>query len=170
MDRKCESITPFRIPILAIKGAICHGCLEPTNQLNKCAGCKRASYCSKSCQKQQWNSHHKRFCLRIRSCGINDVEKISSNFSRTWRNHRDDTVNRTEYIDALDSFTDNILQLRSIMNFRALFPDYRIDDQRVIMYSYTVRLVFCFILISIDTSPTVEVATEHLSSFHQTRV
>ena len=44
---------------------VCHvNCNDSTKQFKKCHGCKKAIYCSKQCQKIDWNSNnHKNVCI-----------------------------------------------------------------------------------------------------------
>eukprot|EP00592_Proboscia_alata_P006813 CAMPEP_0194356690 /NCGR_PEP_ID=MMETSP0174-20130528/4283_1 /TAXON_ID=216777 /ORGANISM="Proboscia alata, Strain PI-D3" /LENGTH=524 /DNA_ID=CAMNT_0039126385 /DNA_START=18 /DNA_END=1592 /DNA_ORIENTATION=- len=43
----------------------CHHCGDVTTNIQKCAGCKKAAYCSKACQKLAWKSGHKEECKKI---------------------------------------------------------------------------------------------------------
>ena len=42
-----------------VKATLCSNCSKEGGTLSKCSACKRASYCSKECQKQHWNEHKK---------------------------------------------------------------------------------------------------------------
>lgn len=39
--------------------AACNTCLKTETKLLSCSRCKRTSYCSKECQKQDWKEHKK---------------------------------------------------------------------------------------------------------------
>lgn len=40
----------------------CSHCRQPAEKLLRCAACESAAYCSKRCQKRDWNSGHKKEC------------------------------------------------------------------------------------------------------------
>jgi hypothetical protein len=53
-------------------GHLCFRCLLPSEHLNKCSGCKRAVYCTKACQIQDWEIKHKKDCKFLKR--INEIE------------------------------------------------------------------------------------------------
>jgi hypothetical protein len=50
------------LPVGAVRGLLCFRCFSPSDKIMKCAGCKRAGYCSKECQKLDWSVVHKKRC------------------------------------------------------------------------------------------------------------
>ncbi|KAI9647175.1 hypothetical protein NHQ30_003558 [Ciborinia camelliae] len=56
---------PFEVPTLALKQALCYFCLDVSSNLNRCSACKRVSYCSAKCQKEDWNRNHKKICKKL---------------------------------------------------------------------------------------------------------
>ncbi|CAG8976942.1 hypothetical protein HYALB_00008853 [Hymenoscyphus albidus] len=74
-------------PILAIRGVLCMSCWKEfyPGSLKKCTGCKRASYCSTECQKNDWGDGHKRFCKFSR--GFNSSATEISMPGRTWEEY-----------------------------------------------------------------------------------
>lgn len=41
---------------------VCNKCHIRGNDHKKCAGCKQVLYCSRECQKSDWNAGHKQMC------------------------------------------------------------------------------------------------------------
>ena len=53
--------------LLAIGGSCCDCCKKKVSDtviLSSCAKCKMAFYCSKECQRKQWNLGHRKFCRK----------------------------------------------------------------------------------------------------------
>jgi mitochondrial splicing suppressor protein 51 len=70
------------MPLLARRGYLCFRCWQPADKMTKCAGCRRVFYCSKSCQKLDWELQHKRHCKILRH--INGLEEKETAKSRSW--------------------------------------------------------------------------------------
>ena len=51
------------------RDSICDFCLKeakPPTKFKNCSGCKCVYYCSSECQRNAWNSHHKRECAYLK--------------------------------------------------------------------------------------------------------
>jgi len=70
------------LPILAIRGHVCFRCLSPSEHLSKCAGCKRAVYCGKACQNQDWQVQHKKDCKILKRINAIEVQETVPSRSR----------------------------------------------------------------------------------------
>jgi splicing suppressor protein 51 len=74
------------LPVGAVRGLLCFRCFEPSNKILKCGACKRAGYCSQSCQKLDWAAVHKTQCKVLRR--INEIDLEDYKESRTWDEYR----------------------------------------------------------------------------------
>jgi splicing suppressor protein 51 len=59
----------------------------------RCTGCKRGFYCSKECQKRDWEVAHKGCCKFLKK--INEIEAEESATCRSWEEYRDSLVGIT---------------------------------------------------------------------------
>lgn len=80
---------PF-LPITAIKGHLCFRCCKPPKNVLKCAACKRAVYCSRQCQQQDWKMVHKEQCKVLKI--INQIEMEETASTRTWQLYQEGLV------------------------------------------------------------------------------
>lgn len=74
------------LPVGAVRGLLCFRCFEPSDTISKCAACKRAGYCSKSCQKLDWFAVHKKQCKILGR--INEIDLEDYKETRTWDEYR----------------------------------------------------------------------------------
>jgi splicing suppressor protein 51 len=81
------------LPLGAVRGNLCFRCFEPSNNILKCAACRRAGYCSQKCQKLDWAVTHKKECKILQQ--INEVDLKDYSDSRTWADYRGSLVNDT---------------------------------------------------------------------------
>lgn len=73
------------LPISAIRGHLCFRCLLPAENLSKCGGCKRAVYCSKTCQNLDWRVQHKKDCKVLKSINaLEEKETVPSRSRDLW--------------------------------------------------------------------------------------
>ncbi|GAQ78510.1 hypothetical protein KFL_000140300 [Klebsormidium nitens] len=56
----------FILPEHVFLEGVCWNCRKQVERLMKCAKCRKASYCSKECQKKAWNDGHKWNCAERR--------------------------------------------------------------------------------------------------------
>ena len=60
----------------------CAYCGSKDTRYKKCTGCKAVSYCSKTCQKNDWKSRHKKSCLSVkRKQSKGDPPKITNDLN-----------------------------------------------------------------------------------------
>jgi splicing suppressor protein 51 len=74
------------LPLGAVRGHLCFRCFEHSDQILKCAGCRRAGYCSQACQKLDWSAMHKTQCKILKRINEEDLKDYSD--SRTWAEYR----------------------------------------------------------------------------------
>ncbi|KAF2788999.1 hypothetical protein K505DRAFT_254250 [Melanomma pulvis-pyrius CBS 109.77] len=79
-----------RIPTLAYKQALCFSCWDIPSNLNRCIACKRVSYCSVKCQKQDWNRNHKKICKKL--VALNKQKTCVPSTGRRWNDYYDEQV------------------------------------------------------------------------------
>jgi hypothetical protein len=81
------------LSLLAIRGRLCFRCFQPAERLMRCTGCNRSFYCSKECQKRDWEVAHKGWCKHLKK--INEIEARESAKWRSWEQYRDSLVGIT---------------------------------------------------------------------------
>ncbi|KAF2652870.1 hypothetical protein K491DRAFT_662982 [Lophiostoma macrostomum CBS 122681] len=72
-------------PSLALKQALCYTCWNISSNLSRCLACKRVSYCSKNCQKQDWNRNHKALCKKL--VALNESKGYLPSSNRCWKDY-----------------------------------------------------------------------------------
>jgi splicing suppressor protein 51 len=100
MPEKCKqrerilasgSVDVPALPLGAVRGHLCFRCFERSDKILKCAGCRRAGYCSQECQKLDWSATHKKQCKILKRINEEDLKDYSD--SRTWAEYRRCLVN-----------------------------------------------------------------------------
>jgi splicing suppressor protein 51 len=84
------------VPLLAHRGFFCFRCWEPSPKMTKCAGCRRTYYCSKPCQKRDWDVQHKKHCKMLRQ--INAMEEGETAKSRSWESWQSLLFQKLKYM------------------------------------------------------------------------
>lgn len=92
-----------RVPLLARRGFFCFRCWEPSNKMTKCSGCRRTYYCSKSCQKRDWELQHKKHCKILRQ--INAIEEEELEKSRSWDLYQESLFHKIKSVANMSSDT-----------------------------------------------------------------
>ena len=77
-------------PTMALKQALCFSCWDKPSNLSRCGACKRVSYCSKKCQKQDWNRNHKKICNKLVS--LNKRKGYMPSAGRHWNDYYKEQV------------------------------------------------------------------------------
>ncbi|KAK3172320.1 hypothetical protein OEA41_005641 [Lepraria neglecta] len=81
---------PHQAPTLALKQALCFSCWDVSSNLSRCSACKRVSYCSAKCQKQDWNRNHKKLCKKL--VALNKQKGYVPSAGRHWNDYYDEQV------------------------------------------------------------------------------
>jgi transposase len=81
---------PYQAPTLALKQALCFSCWDVSSNLSRCSACKRVSYCSAKCQKQDWNRNHKKICKKL--VALNKQKGYVPSAGRHWNDYYDEQV------------------------------------------------------------------------------
>lgn len=82
----------FSVPTLALKQALCFSCWDVSSNLSRCSACKRVSYCSVKCQKQDWSRNHKKICKKL--VALNKQMVYLPSAGRRWNDYHDEQVYR----------------------------------------------------------------------------
>jgi splicing suppressor protein 51 len=95
------------LPVGAIRGYLCFRCFEPSEKLNTCAGCQRARYCSKECQRLDWAAVHKKRCKVLRKVNDLQVQQYQDAFS--WDEYSRNLVRLVSARKVLSVFGSNLV-------------------------------------------------------------
>ena len=79
-----------QIPVLALKQALCFSCWNTSSKPSRCAACKRVSYCSVECQKQDWKRNHKEICKKLMA--LNKRKESVPAANRHWNDYYHEQV------------------------------------------------------------------------------
>ncbi|KAF2026312.1 hypothetical protein EK21DRAFT_115990 [Setomelanomma holmii] len=99
------------LPLGAVRGILCFRCFESTDRILKCAGCKRAGYCSKECQKLDWTALHKKQCKVLQQ--INAIEQQDYRASRAWEDFRQAQLRYVRIVQSLTHVKDTIYVIQA---------------------------------------------------------
>ena len=80
----------YQAPTLALKQALCFSCWDVSSNLSRCSACKRVSYCSAKCQKQDWNRNHKKICKKL--IALNKQKGYVPSAGRRWNDYYGEQV------------------------------------------------------------------------------
>ncbi|XP_075885288.1 histone-lysine N-methyltransferase SMYD1-like [Nelusetta ayraudi] len=72
----------------SLASQVCHSCFRCQAQLLRCAHCKFAHYCNRTCQTACWDEH-KQECKAIRKSGKAPAENVRLAARIMWRMHKD---------------------------------------------------------------------------------
>lgn len=61
-------LLPLSLLLLRFSSQVCHSCFRQQAELHRCAQCRFAHYCNRTCQTACWEEH-KQECLAIRRLG-----------------------------------------------------------------------------------------------------
>ena len=81
---------PYQTPTLALKQALCFSCWDISSNLSRGSACKRVSYCSAKCQKQDWNRNHKKICKKL--VAFNKQKGYVPSAGRHWNDYYNEQV------------------------------------------------------------------------------
>ncbi|KAF1922016.1 hypothetical protein BDU57DRAFT_511119 [Ampelomyces quisqualis] len=99
------------LPLGAVRGALCFRCFEPADKILKCAGCRRAGYCSQACQKLDWIAVHKKQCKVLKIINEEDLKDYSDR--RTWADYRRVLIRYGHMIQAMTEVRDTVFVVQA---------------------------------------------------------
>ncbi|KIN02864.1 hypothetical protein OIDMADRAFT_52690 [Oidiodendron maius Zn] len=113
----------YQSPALAFKQALCFSCWDVSSNLSRCSACKRVSYCSAKCQKQDWNRNHKKICKKL--VVLNKQKGYIPSAGRRWKDYSDE-----QELEFLKSGTWNVCELGRLVGYEPYcYHCYRRESQ-----------------------------------------
>ncbi|KAF3848576.1 hypothetical protein F7725_015073, partial [Dissostichus mawsoni] len=89
---------------------VCHSCFRQQADLHRCAQCKFAHYCDRTCQTACWNEH-KHECGAIRKTGKAPSESVRLAARVLWRVHKDTGIVSDSQLISVDQLKDHVTDL-----------------------------------------------------------
>uniref|UniRef100_A0A3P8NZD8 [histone H3]-lysine(4) N-trimethyltransferase n=1 Tax=Astatotilapia calliptera TaxID=8154 RepID=A0A3P8NZD8_ASTCA len=113
---------------------VCHSCFRHKANLHRCAQCKFAHYCDRTCQTACWNEH-KQECGAIKKLGSAPSENIRLAARVLWRMHKDTGIASDSQLISVDQLQEHVADLAA-EDFKQL----RADVHKFLQYwSYGTR-------------------------------
>ncbi|XP_069544208.1 histone-lysine N-methyltransferase SMYD1a isoform X2 [Brachyistius frenatus] len=94
----------------SLASQVCHSCFRRQANLHRCATCKFAHYCDRTCQTACWDEH-KRECGAIKRIGKAPGENIRLAARVLWRIHKDTSVASDSQLVSVDQLEDHVADL-----------------------------------------------------------
>ncbi|XP_076614860.1 histone-lysine N-methyltransferase Smyd1-like [Chaetodon auriga] len=89
---------------------VCHSCFRYQAKLHRCAQCKFAHYCDRTCQTACWNEH-KQECGAIKKVGKAPSENVRLAARVLWRIHKDTGIVSDSQLISVDQLEDHVADL-----------------------------------------------------------
>uniref|UniRef100_A0A8C4FBZ5 [histone H3]-lysine(4) N-trimethyltransferase n=1 Tax=Dicentrarchus labrax TaxID=13489 RepID=A0A8C4FBZ5_DICLA len=89
---------------------VCHSCFRHQANLHRCAQCKFAHYCNRTCQTACWDEH-KQECGAIRKIGKAPSESVRLAARVLWRIHKDTGIVSDSQLVSVDQLEDHVADL-----------------------------------------------------------
>uniref|UniRef100_A0A672GNJ3 [histone H3]-lysine(4) N-trimethyltransferase n=1 Tax=Salarias fasciatus TaxID=181472 RepID=A0A672GNJ3_SALFA len=89
---------------------VCHSCFRQQAQLHRCAQCKFAHYCNRTCQTACWDEH-KQECGAIKKAGTAPSENIRLAARVLWRIHKVSGLASDSQLVSVDQLEDHVADL-----------------------------------------------------------
>ncbi|XP_020495680.2 histone-lysine N-methyltransferase SMYD1a [Labrus bergylta] len=89
---------------------VCHSCFRRQANLHRCAQCKFAHYCDRTCQTACWDEH-KQECGAIRKVGRAPSESVRLAARVLWRIHKDTGIASDSQLVSVDQLEDHVSDL-----------------------------------------------------------
>ncbi|XP_038589634.1 histone-lysine N-methyltransferase Smyd1-like [Micropterus salmoides] len=89
---------------------VCHSCFRHQAKLHRCAQCKFAHYCDRTCQTACWDEH-KQECAAIRKSGMAPSENVRLAARVLWRIHKDTGIVSDSQLISVDQLEDHVADL-----------------------------------------------------------
>ncbi|XP_071322418.1 histone-lysine N-methyltransferase SMYD1a [Trachinotus anak] len=89
---------------------VCHSCFRHQANLHRCAQCKFAHYCDRTCQTACWDEH-KQECGAIKKTGKAPSEHVRLAARVLWRIHKDTGIASDSQLISVDQLEDHVVDL-----------------------------------------------------------
>uniref|UniRef100_A0A671Y9Z1 [histone H3]-lysine(4) N-trimethyltransferase n=1 Tax=Sparus aurata TaxID=8175 RepID=A0A671Y9Z1_SPAAU len=89
---------------------VCHSCFRHQANLHRCAQCKFAHYCDRTCQTACWDEH-KQECGAIKKLGKAPSENVRLAARVLWRIHKDTGIASDSQLVSVDQLEDHMADL-----------------------------------------------------------
>ncbi|XP_068430252.1 histone-lysine N-methyltransferase SMYD1a [Clinocottus analis] len=89
---------------------VCHSCFRRQAKLHRCAQCKFAHYCDRTCQTACWDEH-KQECGAIKKMGKAPSENVRLAARVLWRIHKDSGIASDSQLVSVDQLEDHVTDL-----------------------------------------------------------
>ncbi|KAA0716222.1 Histone-lysine N-methyltransferase [Triplophysa tibetana] len=89
---------------------VCHSCFRRQSNPHRCAQCKFAHYCNRTCQRAAWDEH-KQECSSIRKIGKAPNENVRLAARIMWRIHKNTGLVSDSQLTTLDLLEDHLSQM-----------------------------------------------------------
>ncbi|XP_073334178.1 histone-lysine N-methyltransferase SMYD1a isoform X1 [Pagrus major] len=89
---------------------VCHSCFRHQANLHRCAQCKFAHYCDRTCQTACWDEH-KQECGAIKKLGTAPSENVRLAARVLWRIHKDTGIAYDSQLVSVDQLEDHVADL-----------------------------------------------------------
>ncbi|KAM9841331.1 histone-lysine N-methyltransferase Smyd1-like [Aulostomus maculatus] len=86
---------------------VCHNCFRHQANLHRCAQCKFAHYCNRTCQTASWDEH-KQECGAIRKIIMAPSANVRLAARVLWRIHKDSGIMRDSQLISVEQLHDNV--------------------------------------------------------------
>ncbi|XP_032424988.1 histone-lysine N-methyltransferase Smyd1-like [Xiphophorus hellerii] len=94
----------------SLASQVCHSCFRRQANLHRCAQCRFAHYCDRTCQTAGWDEH-KQECAAIRKLGAAPNENVRLAGRLLWRRNRDQGLASDSQLLAVDQLQDHLQDL-----------------------------------------------------------
>ncbi|XP_076020234.1 histone-lysine N-methyltransferase Smyd1-like [Genypterus blacodes] len=89
---------------------VCHNCFRHQANLHRCAQCKFAHYCDRTCQTACWDEH-KRECGAIRKCMKAPHQTVRLAARVLWRIHKDTGIMTDTQLTSVEQLEDHVADM-----------------------------------------------------------
>ncbi|KAM4719214.1 LOW QUALITY PROTEIN: histone-lysine N-methyltransferase Smyd1-like [Anableps anableps] len=94
----------------SLASQVCHSCFRRQANLHRCAQCRFAHYCNRTCQTAGWDDH-KQECAAIRKSGMAPNENVRLAAQLLWRRNKDQGLASDSQLLAVDQLQDHLKDL-----------------------------------------------------------
>lgn len=94
----------------SLAAQVCHSCFRRQAKLHRCAQCKFAHYCDRTCQTACWDEH-KQECAAIRKTITAPNERVRLAARVLWRIHKDTGIVSDSQLVSVDKLEDHVADL-----------------------------------------------------------